>query len=161
MAGGRPSGYSQELADRICERLAQGESLRSVCRDDDMPAISSIFKWMREHEEFSKHYARAKEESADAMAEDILEIADNEVEQPLIVDGIPFQVDGKLVMVKDNVSVQHAKLRVDTRKWLMAKMKPKRYGEKVTNEHTGANGGAIETVTRVERTIVRPSDPNG
>lgn len=131
MAGGRPSGYSQELADTICARLAEGESLRSVCRDDAMPAMSSIFKWMREHPEFSNQYARAKEESADAMAEDVLEIADNEVEQPLIVDGLPMQVDGKLVMVKDNVSVQHAKLRVDTRKWLMSKMKPKKYGERV------------------------------
>lgn len=118
--------------------------MRSVSRDESMPSMATLFKWLREIPEFSQQYARAKEESADAMAEDILEIADNEVEQPLIVDGLPMQVDGKLVMVKDNVSVQHAKLRVDTRKWLMAKMKPKRYGEKVTNEHTGTDGAPIE-----------------
>lgn|SRR3990167_1750905 len=153
---GRPTDYSPELADAICERLGQGESMRSVSRDDAMPSMATLFKWLRVHPQFLEQYTRAKEESADAMAEDILEIADNEVEQPLIVDGLPMQVDGQLVMVKDNVSVQHAKLRVDTRKWLMAKMKPKRYGEKVTNEHTGANGGPIETKTEW---VVQPVKP--
>ena len=128
---GRPSSYTQALADTICERLSQGQSLRTICRDDDVPSIATIFNWFRSQPGFLEQYARAKEESADAMAEDILEIADNEVEQPLIVDGLPLQVDGKLVMIKDNVSVNHARLRVDTRKWLMAKMKPKKYGERM------------------------------
>lgn len=145
----RPSIYTQELADAICERLSHGESLRTVCRDDEMPSVATIFNWMRSKEGFLEQYTRAKEESADAMAEDILEIADNEVEQPLVVDGIPFQVDGKLVMIKDNVSVNHAKLRVDTRKWLMSKMKPKKYGERVTNEHTGKDGGPIESSVQI------------
>ena len=105
--------------------------MRTICRDDDVPSIATIFNWFRSQPGFLEQYARAKEESADAMAEDILEIADNEVEQPLIVDGLPLQVDGKLVMIKDNVSVNHARLRVDTRKWLMAKMKPKKYGERM------------------------------
>lgn len=126
----RPTDYSLELVDRICARLAQGESMRSVARDEEMPALSTIFKWLREHKEFSDQYAIAKEESADALVDDMLDIADNQVEQPLIVDGLPLQVDGKLVMVKDAVSVNHARLRVDTRKWAASKLKPKKYGDR-------------------------------
>lgn len=74
---GRPSKYTKELADAICERLAMGESMRTVCIGETMPAMSTIFKWLRENDKFSEQYARAKQESADAMAEEILDIADN------------------------------------------------------------------------------------
>ncbi len=109
MAGGRPTKYTQELADRICERLALGESMRTVCREEGMPVMSTIFKWLRENELFSEQYARAKQESADAMSEELLEIADN----------------------PSNEDVNRDRLRVDARKWLMAKMKPKKYGDKM------------------------------
>jgi len=131
MPGGRPTTYTPELTYLICERLSAGESLRSVSRDDGMPVMSTIFKWMREHPEFSNQYDKAKMESADALVEDMLDIADNQVEQPLLVDGLPLQIDGKMVMIKDMVSVNHAKLRVDTRKWAASKLKPKKYGERV------------------------------
>jgi len=134
---GRPSLYTDELADQICERLAAGESMRSVSRDDSMPAMSTLFKWIRELPNFTEQYARAKTESADALVEDMLDIADNQVEQPLLVDGVPLQIDGKPVMVKDAVSVNHAKLRVDTRKWAASKLKPKKYGDKMHTEHSG------------------------
>lgn len=107
--GGRPNEYTQEVADRICEELAIGKSLRSVCLSEDMPAIRTIFNWFRSHPEFLLQYEKAKQESADAMSEEVLEIADNE----------------------NMEDVQRARLRVDTRKWLMAKMKPKKYGDKM------------------------------
>ena len=144
MAGGRPTNYNTEIAARICEGLSEGLSLRSICRADDMPALATIFNWLRVHKEFVEQYAIAKEESADAMVEDMLDIADNQVAQPLIVDGIPFAIDGKPVMVKDAVSVNHAKLRVDTRKWAASKLKPKKYGDKIMQEITGKDGGEIE-----------------
>lgn len=156
MKVGRPTDYSPELSDLICERLAQGESMRSIARDDSMPAMSTLFKWLRIHTEFAQQYAIAKEESADALVDDMLDIADNQVEQPLIVDGLPMQVDGKLVMVKDAVSVNHARLRVDARKWAASKLKPKKYGDKVTQEHTGAGGGPIKTETQW---IIQPVKP--
>ncbi len=127
MAGGRPSIYSQELADSICEQLALGNSMRTVCAADDMPAMSSVFKWLRENEGFSEQYARAKQESADYMAEELLEIADDgtndwmERERP----------DGSTFVALNNEHVQRSRLRVDTRKWLMSKMKPKKYGDKM------------------------------
>src|SRR5690348_10848638 len=74
---GRPTTYTQELADAICEELALGTSMRSVSKNPDMPAMSTMFKWLREHPEFSEQYTRAKQESADAMAEDVLDIADD------------------------------------------------------------------------------------
>lgn len=150
MPVGRPSTYSLELADRICERLAAGESMRSVSRDPDMPVMSTMFKWIREHEEFSNQYAKAKTESADALVEDMLHIADNEATQELTIDG-------EKVTVKDGASVAHARLRVDTRKWAASKLKPKKYGEKIQQEITGENGGPVE-VTRVERVIVEPKE---
>jgi hypothetical protein len=128
---GRPSSFTSETADAICERLANGESMRSVCRDDAMPEMRTVFRWLRTNDEFCQQYAKAKVESADALVEDMLDIADNQVEQPLLVDGIPLQIDGKLVMIKDAVSVNHAKLRVDTRKWAASKLKPKKYGDKL------------------------------
>ena len=131
MPAGRPSSYTQEIASVICERLSMGESLRSVCRDENMPAISSVFKWMNEHEEFSKQYARAKQESADAMAEDILEISDSAKNDWMEKHG---KDDAGWVLNGDHV--QRSRLRIETRKWLMAKMKPKKYGESSTVEQT-------------------------
>lgn len=147
---GRPTDYTPELADLVCERLAIGESMRSIARDESMPAMSTLFKWLRMHKEFAEQYVRAKEESADAFVEDMLDIADNQVEQPLIVDGLPLQIDGKAVMVKDNVSVNHAKLRVDTRKWAASKLKPKKYGDKVEQTVKGDPDNPLETKWTVE-----------
>lgn len=139
--GGRPSIYSLELADKICERLAAGESMRSISRDESMPAMSTLFKWIRENEAFSQQYAKAKEESADAWVEDMLDIADNQVGNPVLVDDKPLlNQDGKAVMFVDGPAVNHARLRVDTRKWAASKLKPKKYGEKVTQEHVGKDG---------------------
>lgn len=152
---GRPTKYTDELADIICERLACGESMRSISRDESMPAMSTLFKWLREIDEFSQQYAIAKEESADALVEDMLDIADNQVEQPLLVDGLPMQIDGKVVMVKDNVAVNHAKLRVDVRKWSASKLKPKKYGEKQQLEHSGK----ID-YTQIERHVIDPAAQN-
>lgn len=152
---GRPSLYSDDLASLICERLASGESMRSISRDESMPSMATMFNWLRDKPQFLEQYERAKEESADALVEDMLDIADNQVEQPLIVDGLPFQIDGKPVMVKDAVSVNHARLRVDTRKWAASKLKPKKYGDKVVQEVTGKDGGAIEVSDMSEREIAR------
>lgn len=116
MPAGRPTTYTQELANKICEEIVLGNSLRSICKPDDMPAISSIFKWFKEHPEFSEQYARAKEEQADTLTDDMEDIARD------------TQFD-----------VQRARLIIDTRKWAASKLKPKKYGDKleVDNHHTG------------------------
>lgn len=139
MPGGRPTKYTKPLAAKICARLAAGESMRNVSRDTKMPSMQTLFTWLRVHPEFLEQYEKAKEESADALAEDALDIADNQVEQPLVVNGKPVKdKNGKIVMVRDQVSINHARLRVDTRKWFASKLKPKKYGDKIQTEHSGA-----------------------
>lgn len=137
MPAGRPTDYSQELADIICARLAEGESLRTVCKDDDMPCKTTVFMWMRTNKEFLNQYTRAKEESADAMIEDMLDIADDGTNDWMEKrnsegDNIGWQLNGE--------HVNRSRLRVDTRKWIAEKLKPKKYGAKVSQEITGADG---------------------
>jgi hypothetical protein len=124
---GRPSTYTQELADRVCAGLAAGQSLRTVCSGEGMPSVATIFNWFKTKEGFLEQYARAKQESADAMAEEILDIADDGTNDWMTVT-MPGGYEKEVV---NNEVVNRSKLRVDTRKWLMAKMKPKVYGDKV------------------------------
>lgn len=118
---GRPSKYSLKLAQRVCEAIACGESLVSVTKRAWAPSYTTVMKWCRELPEFAEMYARAREDQADYLADRIVEIADG--------------------ATPDDVQV--AKLRVDARKWTAAKLKPRKYGERVTNEHTGPGGGPI------------------
>lgn len=130
----RPSDFTQEKADAICARLVEGESLRSICRDEAMPALSTVFKWLREAPGFSDQYARAKEEQADTLADEIVDIAD-EAETAVKDMG-----DGHTAVVFDSTAVARNRLRVDARKWVAAKLKPKKYGDKIQQEHSGNVG---------------------
>lgn len=125
--GGRPTTYTQELADNICEQLALGYSLRTVCKADGMPAIASIFNWFRSQPGFLEQYEKAKQESTDAMAEDLLDIADNGTNDWMESEDRFGNIGWKL----NGENIQRSRLRADTRKWLMAKMKPKKYGDKL------------------------------
>lgn len=138
---GRPTRYTQQIADEICERLAEGESLKVICFDPHMPSEALVRLWAQDDAAdkagtgagFSARYARAREQGCERLAEEILEISDADC----TVDGKP-----------DNALVQQARLRVDSRKWLLSKMLPKKYGDKVTQEITGNDGGAL--ITRIE-----------
>ena len=121
MPGGRPSSYKKDTAAEICARLVEGESLRSICRDPLMPDIKTVYLWMGQNEEFLQQYAKAKEDQADTLQEDILDIADTE----------PVQVvDDKGVARVDSGHVNWMRLRIDSRKWIASKLKPKKYGDK-------------------------------
>lgn len=129
---GRPTDYSPELAQVICLRLAEGESLRSVCADETMPAKSTVLRWIARHAEFRDQYARAKEEGAEAIAEEMFDIADdgsNDWMEKLDKDGeaIGWQINGE--------HVQRSRLRIETRKWYLSKILPKKYGDKVDLNH--------------------------
>jgi hypothetical protein len=134
----RPTDYSQEIADKICEAIADGQSLRSICLADDMPNKATVFRWLNLHQEFSDQYARARDEQAETLADDIVSIVDGAA-NPLMVDGVPMMNDGKPVMVTDAASVAHARLKMDARKWVASKLKPKKYGDKldVDAKHSG------------------------
>jgi hypothetical protein len=135
--GGRPTTYSQEMVSAICERIAEGESLRAICRDPGMPNKSTVFLWLSQHSSFSDQYARAKEESAEAFADEIVEIADERDGKAIMVDG------AEVAVVFDSTAVARNRLRVDARKWVASKLKPKKYGEKIGIDHSGS----IETLT--------------
>lgn len=125
---GRPTKYSKRFADRICSELAEGKSLRTVCSSDAMPNKETVFRWLRTKKDFSDQYARAKEEATDALADEILDISDEGVNDWMEKR---FGKDEESSWVINGEALQRSKLRVDTRKWLMAKMKPKKYGDKL------------------------------
>lgn len=139
MPGGRPCEYTQEIADEICAQLAEGKSLRTVCKAESMPSVTTVFAWMRKFPQFLKQYEISKAESADYLAEDTLDIADdgsndwmatNDPENP------GYRANGE--------HIARSRLRVDTRKWIASKLKPKKYGEKLDIAHSGS----IETISR-------------
>lgn len=123
---GRPTDYTPELGDLICDMLAEGMSLRKVCTNKNMPDKSTVFRWLRIHDAFRDQYTRAKEEAADALAEELLDIADDAAN-----DTMTITKNGRKMEVVNHENINRSRLRVDTRKFLMAKMKPKRYGDKL------------------------------
>lgn len=131
-ATARASTRTQEIVNTILDRITAGESLRSICRDEAMPAASTFLLWVTKDELLAEQYARACAERAEAHAEELLEIADdgqNDWMEKFGKDGesLGWMVNGE--------AMQRSRLRVDTRKWLMSKMKPKKYGDKI--EHSG------------------------
>jgi len=134
----RPTDYNDETAIAICAELAAGRSLRSVCEDESMPDKATVFRWLAKHEAFRDQYARAKEESADALVEDMLAIADDGLNDTYTAE------DGTERTMTD--VVQRSKLRVETRKWIASKLKPKKYGDKMQQELSGNVGLTVEIV---------------
>lgn len=153
---GRPSKFTQKVADDICNRLAAGESLRGICKSDDLPEAGTVFRWLSCGDEaftaFREQYARAREIQADALVDEILEISDdgsNDWMERNNADGenTGWQLNGE--------HVQRSRLRVDSRKWFASKVAPKRYGDKVQQEISGPNGGPVAIETAVRPTLTR------
>lgn len=138
-AAGRPSIFEQSLADTICARLGDGQSLREICRDASMPDKSTVFRWLAQHEPFRQQYAVAREAQADHLLEEMLDIADDATN-----DWMTRQQGEGEIRVPDPEVVSRSKLRIATRQWMMAKMSPKKYGDKITQEHSGVDGKPIE-----------------
>lgn len=113
---GRPTKYSQELADRFCDKIAQGNSMRKVVKLRSMPSGQTIFSWFRTYPDFLEQYTRAKEESADYDHDRLDEIAEG--------------------VLDETYDPQRAKVASDIIKWSASKKKPKKYGDRVFNETT-------------------------
>lgn len=123
----RPSIYTPELADLILNRIASGQSLREVCRDEAMPNRDTVRVWLRDNPDFRGLHTQARLDQMDALGDEICEIADDGRN-----DWIERQnADGSTTRVFDAEHVQRSRLRIDARKWLMAKLAPRKYGEKV------------------------------
>jgi hypothetical protein len=138
MSVGRPTTYTEEIGLEICRRMAEGESVRRIARDAEMPVASTIFLWVIDgkHNTFSEQYARARQVQADNMFEEMLEIADDGSN-----DFMEVEISEGLKLEKYNPEhVQRSRLRLDTRKWALSKMLPKIYGDKLHTEHSGDIG---------------------
>lgn len=125
MAGGRPSTYDPEIAREICERMAEGEVLSQICRDERMPARSTVTGWLRLHPEFDAEYLRARELMLDRWSDEIVEIAEDATNDWMEREA----ANGRTFTVVNSECVQRSKLRVDARRWLLAKLRPETYGD--------------------------------
>lgn len=126
---GRPSGYSEQVAQKICHRMINGESLTSICKDKDMPSRVTVYDWMEAHPEFRARCARAREGLADFLVDEIEQLASQTTEE----------------------NVNSMKVKISTKQWRAMKMAPRIYGDRTVTEVTGANGGAIQL--EAKRTI--------
>lgn len=133
---GRPTKYTDKLSDVICAKLSEGQSLRTVCKSDDMPCKATIFNWIRTNEDFLDQYTRAKQESADALTDEMLDIADDSTNDYMTKSN----EDGSEYEAVNAEHIQRSRLRIETRKWLSSKLKPKKYGDKLQAEITAPEG---------------------
>lgn len=138
---GRPSDYSDDLASVICERLIEGQSLRTICLADDMPSASTVCRWLAKHEAFREQYTLAREAQADTLTDEMLDIADDGTNDWMEKKNSEGEVTG---VEYNGEAVQRSRLRIDTRKWYASKLAPKKYGEKLDIDHSG--GLTVELV---------------
>ena len=128
---GRPSTYTEEMGNLICDKLTEGVSLRKMCMEDGFPAASTVYVWLDRFPDFAERYARAREAATEDMLEDILQIADD-----------------------DKIDPNDKRVRIDTRKWVMGRLKPKKYGDKQTVDVGNKDGDAFKIDSNVDNTAL-------
>ena len=129
---GRPSGYSEEVVGTICMEIMAGKSLRTICAMEGMPAASTVYAWLGQYPEFSDMYTRAREVQADVLADEILEIADSDLDP------------------------NRARVMIDARKWLAGKLRPKKYGDRVELDHKVDGNQPMQVTVNVVPAPVTP-----
>lgn len=132
------STFTQALFDRICERIAEGESLRGICKDKGYPAKRTFLRWVEGDEALQKQYGKAQMDRIDHYAEQIIEIAD----ECRVGKKVTTKANGDVETVEVDM-VERARVQIDARKWTCARMNPKKYGDRVLNEHMGEDGGPL------------------
>lgn len=129
-AKGRPSEYTDTIFNDICDKLADGKSLKSICKKEDMPSKATFYNWINNDKDLLDKYARAKNDGADALADDIQDIADK------VLNGAYEPNAGRVAG--------------DLKKWVASKLKPKKYGDKLDMTSNG------ETLVQFINDIPRP-----
>lgn len=125
--------FSDEVFQSILNRISSGESVASICSDEDMPSQRSFYNWLNDSDELVQSYVRAREAQADHIFDEILDIADNASNDWMARSGEKsdgYELHGE--------HIQRSKLRIEARKWMAGKMAPKKYGDRVQLEHDGA-----------------------
>ena len=135
---GRPSSFTQEIADRICEEISEGKSLRAILREnEELPAASTVFRWLSLDKAFSEQYARAREAQADVLFDELADVAE------------------QALNAETAVEVSARKLIVDTHKWRISKIAPKKYGEKL---ELAGDPNAPLGIAVIERRVIDPGN---
>ncbi len=142
----RPSKLTDELFASILERIVDGESLRSVCRDGGMPAARTVLRWIKASPDLQRAYAIATEARADMIFDDLFEIADDARNDWMEKVGRDGQSQGFVV---DAENIRRSALRIDARKWTLARMTPKRYGDRIDVSH-GAQDSLGDFLTALD-----------
>jgi len=156
---GRPSVYTEQSASIILERLAAGKGLKTICdADDALPLDQTVRGWVIDDREgFAARYARARDLGLDRMAEETIEVADTC--EPGVKVKETQDEDGSVTVEKMTADmIEHRRLRVDTRKWYLSKIAPKRYGDRLTQEHTGKDGAPLGPLVTVYPTVELPEN---
>lgn len=128
------SKYTPELGVTVCELIAQGKGLREIGSTIGV-AASTIVLWVGDHPDFAERYLRVRDATLDLMAEDTLAIADTPEAGEISESGVNAQGSFDKTVTRD--MTEHRRLQVDTRKWYLSKLAPKRYGERLALEHSG------------------------
>ena len=156
---GRPTKYSKPIVDEILHRIVAGESLNKILKDDHLPCMSTVFSWLTDDTkpEFLDKYNKAKELQAEYYADELIDIADdaaNDYQDKVLASG-------EVVTVVNSEHIQRSRLRVDTRKWVAAKLLPKRYGDKQEVEvTTGPSEQLKELMDMIKPTLGPPAYRN-
>ncbi len=132
-----PRALTSELKAKICERIADGATVREIAALDGMPGKSTIFVELRRDPEFAAAYAQAREMQLESWEDELLAIADDASR-----DAVTRPEGGEAF---NHEHIARSKLRVNTRQWIMSKRLPRRYGDRVAQELSGPDGGAIKT----------------
>lgn len=143
-----------ELIDAIIESIETSSSISTTtaCKNNGL-SIRQWMKWVETDEEVAQKYARAKMMQAELMAEEIISIADESkigVKTKVLANGKKETTTGDMV--------DRARLMVDSRKWLLSKLIPKKYGDKLGLQHTGENGGPIQVTWNFVKSSIKPED---
>lgn len=141
---GRPTKYTEKLALDICEKIASGRSLRSISKEKGMPSVSTVMRWLLdpERQAFWEHYAKARSIQAELLFDETIDIADDGTN-----DWQERELNnGEVAEVLNSENIQRSRLRVDTRKWYISKVLPKKYGERSQLDLT-TDGDKITGIT--------------
>lgn len=144
----RPTKYSKEIADKICQEIATtSKGLNAICKSDGMPSVRTVYNWLNDSEfaEFLQSYTRAREAQADLIAEEIIQIADDSSN-----DTMTIKKGDEEIEVENKEWVNRSRLRVDARKWIASKLAPKKYGDKVDVKAELSGELSVKQITGME-----------
>jgi len=144
---GRPTTVPVKVQEIICKRLALGESLSKICKDESMPGMSTVYAVLQrsENEEFQDMYTQARVQQADTYMDQCVDIADDTEHDTITL----VNKDGEEYEKVNHEYINRSRLKVDTRIKVAEKMAPRKYMPQNKTEHTGPGGGAIEILTSI------------